>query len=169
MIDTRMFTADFPWFFVVLALFYAIRFFSNSDKNKSQPTIPTGKKMKKPIASQADKKDTYRKIDMPRQGTTTPAKEHHKPKMFDEKHSNPMHQEVYKSKDILHYDYGELESLDDSIEKSKETLTDAMNQGKYAINAMEKPASIKHKIKILHKEYSPKELVVLQTILDKKF
>jgi len=168
MIDVRLYTADFPWFFVVLIIFYAVKFLSKNEKDEN---VPPGKKIKRPIPTKFE--DVFKKVDIPQPKTITkPSKdthrETHKPKMSDERHSNPMHQEVYKGKYSLQYDNADVELMDDSLEKSVETLSEAISKGKYG-SGEHSNSTLAKTIRLNKKSYSPKELILIQTILERKY
>lgn len=165
--EIQLFTADFPWFFLILVAFYIIKFITNEKEKSISKGEP--KKIKRPVvptsANPQRKQDIPKTVFKEHSSTST---EKHKPKMSEEKHGNPMHQEVYKSKDILHYDFAVIDSVDDSLENNADTLTDAMNKGKYTNQDIVDTKSVV-KVKLFKKDYSPKEIIILQTILDRKY
>lgn len=164
--EIQLYTADFPWFFVILGVFYFIKYITTEKEKSVTNKVP--KKVKRPVTPTSV--DSRRKQDVPKTvfKQNTSSVEKHKPKMSDEMHGNPMHQEVYRSKDVFQYDYATVDTADDSLEKNSETLTEAMNKGKYTSQDNFNPR-VAAKVKLNKKEYSPKELIILQTILDRKY
>jgi hypothetical protein len=169
--------AEFPiFYFIAIAAYLYIKYKSKSKEEKGSNKSPKKgsafDEILKKIEQEAKKQKPLTPVH-PHSKPVIPNKpdarnrEMHAPTMAAEPHSDPMHQTVYKGKTLLSSDIGTLE-LSESEESATESLTDKINRGVYHIEDVNVKNS-KSFVKLNKKEYTGKELIIIQTIFEKKY